>query len=114
MKFYRHEDKCFGFLLWKWKLRIELWIINPWFTIKPHTHPEQDVKLIHIFSDAYIYRIRPDRIDQMQMKPFRQFLKSFTIKANDKHGFTSFRYPFIFINVMKSLSSSPIENFKLS
>lgn len=109
---HKHEGKCFGITLWKWCKRLELWFILPHYTIKPHTHPDQNVTLVHIFSDAYIYRIRTDKISQLCAKPFRFMFRAFEIRANDVHGFTTFDYPFLFLNIMDNTSQSPIDNFK--
>ena len=81
------------------KYKIEIVYAPPGYSIKPHTHPYQDIKLILLFGhDIKFFRQKPGGYLISFHARVRHVFKTFTICANDIHYFRVSRWPLIFIN----------------
>lgn len=100
MKLFRYE-RCLILVLpsiGRWQL--ELVYCPPQYEIKPHTHSNQDIKLITLFChNIKFYRQKPGGNLISFHARIRHIFKVFTIRANDIHFFRVSRWPLVFINI---------------
>lgn len=99
----RHES-CIGFSfpsIGRWK--IELWFVPKNYTIKPHTHPNQDIKLVFLFGhNIRFHRRKPKELfGESFYATYRNIGRIFTINRNDEHSFDVSNWPLIFMNIEK-------------
>lgn len=82
----------------RWKL--ELVYCPPNYEIQPHTHNQQDIKLIFLFGhNIRFFRQRPNGKLISFLARIRHIGKVFTIRANDIHYFNVSRWPLLFLNI---------------
>lgn len=93
----KHE-KCIGIVLWKWKQKfIQLWYCPAMYQIKPHSHPEEDIKLMYIFGITVFFRVVNEQIEYFVPRCYHIF-RSFSVKAGVTHWFSPSPLPLIFIS----------------
>lgn len=97
MKLFNRHESCVGITLWRFgQLNIELWYCPSGYTIKEHSHPEEDIELYYLFGNSHFFRKSPSGTTEVAV-PHIPF-KHFTVKAGWSHWFTVSRLPLIFIN----------------
>lgn len=98
--FVKRYESCVGLslpALGKWK--IEFWFASSGYEIKPHTHPDLDIKLMFIFGhNTTFYRDRGAMRAQKLVK-WWNIGKTFTILRGDSHHFTVSKWPLLFMNI---------------
>lgn len=92
-------NDCFGFTLWKWIKRIEIWIcFSP---VPTHSHPGQDVSIIPLIGKAVFYRGEKNKtID------WKSYFHLMAIPAGVSHSFTSDFIVFLNITAGKSAADN--------
>lgn len=93
-------DHCFGFTLWSWRKRVELWVcLAP---VPPHRHPGQDVMIIPLIGNAVFFRGK-----HWKKINWKSWLHPMKIPASMSHSFMS-RF-IVFLNITKGKSAA--DNF---
>lgn len=108
IRFLKYE-KCYGIGIG----RFELWIAMPHYSIQPHTHPNDNSYVYHLFSDANLYRVRSGIQKDIKCKPFSSMFRRFTLDGTDAHWFKTNKFPLLFLNVGLKKRPSPSNNLKL-
>jgi hypothetical protein len=105
MKIERYES-CIGLsfpAIGRWK--IEIWYCPPSYEIKPHSHPNQDIRLHFILGHGTtFYRQRPTAsgpVIASKTVNWWNIGKGFNILRSDSHWFTVSKFPLVFFNVEK-------------
>jgi hypothetical protein len=85
------------------RFKIEIWFCPPGYTIREHTHPNEDIKLILLFGhQVKFHRRKKGESDNCSfMARFRHIGRVFTINAGDAHFFEVSKWPLVFMNVEK-------------
>ena len=99
------------------KYKIEILYLPSGYQIAPHTHDQQDIKLVVLFAhNVRFFRQRPTEGLITFLAQWRHIFKVFTIRANDIHFFTVSKFPLIFLNFERwhSKPSSAAINLKLT
>ncbi len=101
MKIERY-DKCVGLSFKpRGRRKIEIWFVPRKYEIIPHSHPNQDIKLIFLFGhNINFYRRKLNALlpDFFRAK-FWNIGKSFNIRAGDIHYFKVSSFPLLFLNI---------------
>lgn len=103
MKLFRKYERCYGISLpaigcWKF----ELWFCMPNYTIKPHSHDNEDIRLYFLWgSNVMFHRRKQDELlGESYMADFpKDFLRKFSIPAGAIHYFEVSNLPLIFFNI---------------
>lgn len=119
MKLIHKHEICWVFSLPAiGKYKIELVYCPPNYAIKPHSHNNQDIKLIYLFGhNTRLFRCESDGTKLVSFLARIRFTgKVFTIRAGNIHWFTVSRWPFIFLNCerWKCKPSSATIDFQLT
>lgn len=85
----------------QWK--IEIWYAPRGYEIQPHTHENEDIKLVFLFGhNIRFHRRKKDAfLGQSFLARFENIGKIFTINAGDEHSFTVSNWPLLFMNIEK-------------
>lgn len=96
MSLFNKHEGCFGITLFRWvRTNIEIWYCPRGYTIKPHSHNEEDIELIYLFGRTKFFRKIDNKTESATpTKPFTPF----TVPAGCLHWFTVSSLPLIFIN----------------
>lgn len=85
----------------KWK--IEIWYAPSGYTIREHTHNNEDIKLVLLFGhDVVFHRVRNTKYSSRKISFLAKLWhigKSFSIRAGDSHWFEVSRFPLVFLNI---------------
>lgn len=98
----RHED-CIGITLYSFgKYRAEIWICPPCYRIEEHSHPSEDVELMHLYGKTIFYRrnLWTGVLDSVTPKMFQRF----SVRHSDSHWFSVGDRRLIFINFQTFLN----------
>lgn len=101
---FKQFESCFGLsfpAIGKWK--IELWYAPSGYSIREHTHNQEDIKLIFLFGHNVKFHRRKwgAYLGDSFMAKFKHIGKVFTINAGDAHYFEVSDWPLIFMNIEK-------------
>jgi hypothetical protein len=115
----RFFESCVGLSLPHFgKYKVEFWYAPAGYSIKPHTHPNEDIKLILLFGhDVRFHRRKQeDFLGESFLAKFTNAFKVFTINATDEHWFEVSDWPLIFVNFekWKTEPSSACDDLKLT
>lgn len=99
----KRYESCWVLILFRYaNYQIELVYAPAGYTINPHTHINQDIKLTVLFGhNVRFYRQRPGEEVQTILSRFRNMFKTYNIYAGDIHWFQVSRWPLVFINFEK-------------
>ncbi len=118
MKIINRYGPCWLLTLFKFKrLQIELVYCPPHYEITPHSHDNQDIKLVFLFGhNIRFFRWRSGQGLISFFARSRHIFKVFTINSGDIHYFRVSRWPLIFINIerWKCVPSSASIDFQLA
>lgn len=105
MSIFNNHGPCKGITLFRFfQLRAELWYIPAYFNITEHSHPAEDVELIHLFGSSTFYRrdLNTGLKESVNVRMFSGF-KKFTVKHFHSHWFSINSMPMFFINIQRFL-----------
>jgi hypothetical protein len=77
---------------------VEVWYCPSGYTIKKHSHPEENIELMYILGKTTFYRERESKIEKFTPRYYHMF-RSFSVNAGDNHWFDVANFPLVFINV---------------
>jgi hypothetical protein len=102
---FNSHGPCKGVTLFRFfQLRVELWMIPSYYNIEEHTHPAEDVELIHLFGRSIFYRRNlNDMLVENRPVPAFSWFKKFTVKHYHSHWFSINSTPMFFINIQRFL-----------
>ncbi len=82
--------------------KIEIVYAPSGYEIKPHTHGNQDIKLMLLFgNNVRFFRKKPEGNLISFNARFQHIFRVFTINAGDLHYFKVSKFPLIFLNFEK-------------
>lgn len=105
----RHES-CIGLSLPAFgRYKIEVWFAPRGYSIKEHTHPNENIKLLFLFGSNIRFHRRQAGflLGESFFATFRNIGKIFTINAGDAHWFEVSDWPLIFVNFETWLNGKP-------
>ena len=99
----RHYESCVGLLLYKvGQHTAELWYCPAGYSIKPHSHPQEDIELMFLYGKTTFFRIKSTESTMQYYKPkWYNIFRSFSVKAGWTHWFTVGKRSLVFINFAK-------------
>src|SRR6185503_11553806 len=104
----KRVENCFGLTLWRWRVRVELWLC--FSGVPAHSHPGQHVEIVPLFGWADFIRVNPEpECSQTVHIKMRKWFHAFSIPAGWRHWFTLKRRPLVFLNITKGASAA--DNF---
>lgn len=98
----KRYESCWGLsfpAIGRWKL--EFWLAMPGYSIKPHTHAHEDIKLVLLFGHNIRFH-RKKKGNFMSESFFARIWnigRAFTINAGDEHSFDVAEWPLLFMNI---------------
>lgn len=100
----KHYESCIGLSLpsiGRWK--IEFWWAPPGYSIKPHTHDNEDIELFFLFGhNCRFHRLEKGHLlGESFLARFKHFGKHFSIRAGTIHSFDVSNWPLLFMNIEK-------------
>ena len=112
-------ERCWGLSLPAiGRLKIEFWFCPPRYKIRPHTHKNQDIKLILLFGHNVLFHRRKKfkYLGDAFLAKFKHIGRIFTINAGDEHSFDVSNWPLIFMNIehWKVKPTSAAHDFQLT
>ena len=95
-----HYESCKIWRLFRYReYQIELVYAPAGYSIKPHTHGNQNIKLMLLFgNNIRFFRQRTGEKLLCFQARFKHIFKIFTINAGDMHYFTVSTCPLVFLN----------------
>lgn len=105
MSIFNSYGPCRGITLFKWgQWRAEIWIIPSYYKIIEHSHPSEDVELVHIFGRSVFYRrnMKTGMMESVEVPPWSK-LRKFTVRSFHTHWFDTCKTPMIFLNIQHFL-----------
>lgn len=99
---FKRFESCLGISLPAWgRIKVELWYAPAGYSIKPHTHNKQDIKLIFLFGNNVRFhrRKKGTYLGESVVMFWRNIGRIFTIRAGDEHSFDVSHTPLIFLNI---------------
>lgn len=100
----KRYESCIGLSLpaiGRWK--IEFWYAAPGYSIRPHIHPREDIKLCLLFGHNVRFHRKKSGylLGESFLARFKDIGKMFTINAWDEHSFEVSNWPLLFMNIEK-------------
>lgn len=96
-----YHEKCVGIVLFKFRqLFIQLWLCPANYEIKPHSHPEEDIKLVYLLGKTTFFRLVGDDLQSFSPRWFHAG-RAFNVHAGILHSFTVSNWPLVFINISR-------------
>jgi len=103
---FNRYEKCFGITLYSiGQKRAELWFVLPNYTIKEHTHNQENIELMFLFGKTVFSRSRDGEYAFLTTS-WKFFGRCFTVLAGDAHSFTTSSWPLVFINFQTFLGKN--------
>lgn len=101
---FKHYESCRGISFpsfGNWKL--EIWFCKPGYTIREHTHAQEDIKLIFLFGHYVKFhrRKKNEFLGESFLARIKDIGRIFTINAGDAHYFEVSNWPLVFLNIEK-------------
>lgn len=95
-------ERAIGIRLWRWnRYQIEIWFCGPNWTIRPHSHPDEDIELAFVFGiGSQFARQKWPLVAPETFTPKfpRHVGRRFSVAAGTVHWFTVSKWPLVFIN----------------
>ena len=97
MTLFNRHGPCVGIKLWSDRKRfVQLWICPRGYTVKQHSHDDEEIELMYLFGRTTFFRVA-ESVQQFTPKWYHVF-RSFTVKPAQIHWFSVSSLPLIFIN----------------
>lgn len=99
--FHKYE-KCYGVTLpHVGRKQIEFWFCLPHYSIRPHTHNNENIKLVFLFgNNVRFHRLKKGYLlGDTYLAKWNNIGRTFTINAGDLHHFDVSNFPLVFMNV---------------
>lgn len=82
------------------RYKIEIWTAPKGYCIEPHTHNNEDIKLLFLFGhNVTFWRKRPEDVWQKFKAKFWNIGRVFNIRAGDIHSFDVSNTRLVFLNL---------------
>lgn len=85
------------------KYKIEVWYAPRNYRIRPHTHNNEDIKLMLLFGNNVRFHRQKagEFLSESYFATLKDIFKVFTINAGDCHSFDVSNWPLLFLNFEK-------------